>query len=206
MIILASESPRRRELLTLMGLEFVTIPSHSPECTPPHAGPAKFVKTLALEKAETVFAAHPGDCVVGADTIVYLDGEILGKPHTPENARRYLSRMQGRTHTVYTGLALLTPKTRDVRYCKTRVTFAPMTREEIEWYVSTGEPLDKAGAYGVQGPGGIFVERVDGNYFNVIGMPLPLLYRMLSDAGQIQMNAALAGRAANNIWNTPLHE
>ena len=206
MIILASESPRRRELMTLMGLTFRIIPSHSPEIPPVGAGPREYVESLALQKARAVAESHPKDCVIGADTVVYLDGSILGKPHTPERAKDYLSRMQGRKHTVYTGIALLYGDRTDVRHCCTDVTFAPMTDEEIDWYVSTGEPLDKAGAYGVQGPGGIFVEKVDGNYFNVIGMPMPLLYRMLKDAGQIRMNAQMAGHAADNIWNMPDHE
>lgn len=182
-IILASESPRRKELLTLMGLDFCVITSHVVEQPPRDAAPGDYVEALALQKAQAVSMLHPHDCVIGADTIVYLDGDILGKPHTPENAKRYLGRMQGRTHTVYTGVAVLTSGASDVRHCCTAVTFAPMTAREIDWYVSTGEPLDKAGAYGVQGPGGIFVERIDGNYFNVIGMPLPMLYRMLHDAG-----------------------
>lgn len=183
MLILASESPRRRELMTMLGLDFSIITSHVIERSPEHAMPQDYVCELARQKAQAVFDTHPDDIVVGADTVVYLDGDILGKPHTPENAKRFLTRMQGRMHTVYTGLAVLSPKRVDIRHCCTDVTFASMTAHEIDWYVSTGEPLDKAGAYGVQGPGGIFVEKIDGNYFNVIGMPLPLLYRMLTDAG-----------------------
>ena len=183
MLILASESPRRRELLHMLGLEFTVITSHVIECAPEHAAPDELVRALALQKARAVADTHPNDLVVGADTVVYLDGDILGKPHTPENAKAYLSRMQGRKHTVYTGVAVLSGTYADVRHCCTDVTFAPMSEAEIDWYVSTGEPLDKAGAYGVQGPGGIFVERVEGNYFNVIGMPLPLLYQMLTRAG-----------------------
>ena len=186
MIILASESPRRRELLTLMGLDFTVITSNVVEQPPHGATPDAYVKALALQKAQAVACAHPKDCVIGADTIVYLDAAILGKPHTSENAKRYLTRMQGRTHTVYTGVAVITNGRPDVRCCTTDVTFAPMSEREIDAYVATGEPLDKAGAYGVQGPGGVFVERIDGNYFNVIGMPLPLLYRMLRDAGVLQ--------------------
>ena len=182
-IILASESPRRRELLKLMGLEYEIITSNVEEAPPKHAAVADYVMALGLQKAQAVAAMHPNDCVIGADTVVYLDGDILGKPHTPENAKKYLSRMQGRRHTVYTGLAVITRGVPDVRVATTDVTFAPMSAAEIDWYVATGEPLDKAGAYGVQGPGGVFVERVEGNYFNVIGLPLPLLYRMLRDAG-----------------------
>ncbi len=182
-IILASESPRRRELLTLMGLKFTVLVSNVEEQPPQHVTPAAYVEELALQKARAVADTHPDCCVIAADTIVYLDGDILGKPHTPEIAKQFLTRMQGRTHTVYTGVAVIASGNVDVRHCCTDVTFAPMTQREIQWYVSTGEPLDKAGAYGVQGPGGMFVEKVDGNYFNVIGMPLPLLYKMLTDAG-----------------------
>ena len=185
MIILASSSPRRRELLSMIGLDYRIETSGDEEVQPHGLLPAEFVKTLAVQKARPVAEANPNDCVIGADTIVYLEGDILGKPHTPEVAKAYLTRMQGKSHVVYTGVAVCKGGAFDVRHCETTVTFAPMTQREIESYVATGEPLDKAGAYGVQGPGGIFVERIDGNYFNVIGMPLPLLYKMLVDAGEI---------------------
>lgn len=185
-IILASQSPRRKELLSLMGLRFSVVTSNVQETPPAGATPAETVCALAQQKAEAVAAMYPKDCVIGADTIVYLDGEILGKPHTPERAKQFLQRMQGRSHTVYTGVAVITAGKADVRYATTDVTFVPMTEREIDWYVSTGDPLDKAGAYGVQGPFGVFVQSITGNYFNVIGMPLPLLYRMLLDAGVIK--------------------
>ena len=185
MIILASSSPRRRELLSMIGLNYVIKTSGEEEVQPHGLPPAEFVKTLALQKAQPVANLHPGDCVIGADTIVYLEGDILGKPHTPDVAKAYLSRMQGKQHVVLTGVAVLKNGKADVRHCETTVTFAPMTEREIDAYVATGEPLDKAGAYGVQGPGGIFVERVEGNYFNVIGLPLPMLYKMLIDAGEV---------------------
>ncbi len=185
MIILASSSPRRRELLSMIGLNYVIETSGEEEVQPHGLPPAEFVKTLALQKAQPVADLHPEDCVIGADTIVYLEGDILGKPHTPDVAKAYLSRMQGKQHVVFTGVAVLKNGKVDVRHCETTVTFAPMTPREIDAYVATGEPLDKAGAYGVQGPGGIFVERVEGNYFNVIGLPLPMLYNMLIDAGEV---------------------
>ena len=185
MIILASSSPRRRELLSMIGLNYVIETSGEEEVQPHGLPPAEFVKTLALQKAQPVADLHPGDCVIGADTIVYLEGDILGKPHTPDVAKAYLRRMQGKQHIVFTGVAVLKNGKVDVRHCETTVTFAPMTPREIDAYVATGEPLDKAGAYGVQGPGGIFVERVEGNYFNVIGLPLPMLYNMLIDAGEV---------------------
>lgn len=186
MIILASSSPRRRELMSMIGLNYIVETSGEEEVQPVGLPPAEYVKTLALQKARPVADAHPHDCVIGADTIVLLDGDVLGKPYTPDVAKQYLSRMQGKTHTVFTGLAVLKEGRADVRHCETIVTFAPMTAAEIEAYVATGEPLDKAGAYGVQGPGGVFVERIEGNYFNVIGLPLPLLYAMLVDAGEMR--------------------
>lgn len=185
MIILASSSPRRKELLSMIGLDYVVETSGEEEIQPHGLPPADYVKTLALQKAQPVASLHPKDCVIGADTIVYLEGDILGKPHTPEIAKAYLTRMQGKSHVVYTGVAVLKNERADVRCCETEVTFASMTEREIDAYVATGEPLDKAGAYGVQGPGGVFVERVEGNYFNVIGLPLPMLYRMLIDAGEL---------------------
>lgn len=185
MIILASSSPRRRELLSMIGLDFTIVTSGEEEIQPHGLPPAEFVKTLALQKAQPVADLHPNDCVIGADTIVFLEGDILGKPHTPEVAKAYLTRMQGKSHVVFTGVAVLKDGNADVRHCETKVTFASMTEQEIDTYVATGEPLDKAGAYGVQGPGGIFVERVEGNYFNVIGLPLPMLYKMLIQAGEV---------------------
>ena len=111
-----------------------------------------------------------------------LDGRVLGKPHTPERAREYLHLLQGRSHIVDTGICVLTPGHADVRSIRTDVTFRPMTDEEIDWYVGTGDPLDKAGSYGVQGPASLFVDHLEGNYFNIIGMPAPTLYEMLLDA------------------------
>ena len=187
-IVLASESPRRRELLALMGLSYTVDPSNTEEVPPRHETVAENVMELAEQKARAVFCRHPDACVIGADTVVDLDGLVLGKPHTPENARAYLARMQGRTHTVYTGLAILTPKGIRKAYETTRVTFAPMTEAEIDWYVSTGEPLDKAGAYGIQGPACVFVSHIEGSYFNVIGMPVQLLYKLLKEEGVISNN------------------
>ena len=182
-LILASASPRRQELMTLMGLRYEVHVCNEPEIMPENAAPEDAVRALALQKASFVQAAHPNDCIIGADTIVFLDGEILGKPEDADMARDYLHQLQGRQHSVYTGVAVLTPAGADVRCCITEVTFCPMSEAEIDWYVKTGEPLDKAGAYGVQGPGGMFVSRIDGNYFNVIGLPLPMIYAMLRSVG-----------------------
>ena len=187
-LILASGSPRRQELLKQMGLRFTVQVCHEPEMMPENTSPEEVVSALALQKARAVQRAHPQDCIIGADTIVYLNGEILGKPGNTEIAHDYLQKLQGNQHRVYTGVAVLTPVCTNVQVCVTEVTFSPMTGAEIDWYVKTGEPMDKAGAYGVQGPGGVFVSQIHGNYFNVMGMPIPLLYEMLDDAGAFQGN------------------
>lgn len=184
-IILASQSPRRRELMEMLQIPYEAIVSEVEEIVPDDIAPGALVETLAQQKAQAVFLQHPDACVIGADTIVYIDGEIVGKPKDDLDAQRILKKLAGRAHDVYTGVAVLTPKGAEVRHDVTHVTFAPMTPQEIDWYVGTGEPRDKAGAYGIQGPGGVFVDRVEGNYFTVIGLPLPLLYRMLVRAGAL---------------------
>lgn len=181
-LILASQSPRRRELFELIGLPFTALVSEADEDIP-FEEPGTYVEKLALRKAEAVFAEHPKACVVGADTIVWLDGAIIGKPRDEADAYHILRTLSGRTHTVYTGLAVLAPNSREVLHDITKVTFAPLTDEEIWAYIRTGEPMDKAGAYGVQGKGAIFVERVEGCYFTVIGLPVPQLYQALSKLG-----------------------
>jgi len=182
-LILASQSPRRHDILRWMGIPFETEVCTEPESTPSGLSADEMVRYLALHKAEFAKRLHPDDCILGADTVVVLDGQILGKPYKPERAKAYLRRMQGRTHIVYTGVALLHGMHRDIRCCTTEVTFRPMSEAEIDWYVSTGEPLDKAGAYGLQGLGSVFVDTMKGNYFNVIGLPAPVVYEMLLQEG-----------------------
>ena len=184
-LILASQSPRRHEIMHLMGLPYQTEVCTDPEKVVDGLPIPETVMHLALQKAQFALQKHPDACVIGADTVVDLDGEILGKPKSPDDAVATLSRMQGRSHVVYTGLAVLRTGHSDVRYVSTKVRFRPMTQKEILWYVSTGEPLDKAGSYGVQGFGSVFVESVEGNYFNVVGLPAPTLYEMLLKAGAI---------------------
>lgn len=184
-LILASQSPRRHEILDLMGLAYRTEVCTEPERVVKDLSIPETVMHLAFEKASFALRLHPDACVIGADTIVELDGEIIGKPKSPEDAVRTLSRMQGRSHTVYTGLAVLKNAYSDVRFAATKVRFRPMSEKEIRWYVSTGDPLDKAGSYGVQGLGSVFVESIEGNYFNVVGLPAPVLYEMLLKANVI---------------------
>lgn len=171
--------------MELIGLPFRVEVSHVEEYVPAGTSPSDTVKLLALQKAQAVFDAHPDACVIGADTIVDLNGTVFGKPHTPENAKHFLKTLSGKTHTVHTGLAVLTPNGVDVRTDETRVTFATLTDGEIDAYVASGDPLDKAGSYGIQGPFGVHVPHIEGSYFNVIGLPVHLLYAMLTDGGVI---------------------
>ena len=184
-LILASQSPRRHEIMRYLGLPFSAEVCTEPERVAPGLSSQETVMQLALQKASFALRLHPDACVIGADTIVDLDGEIIGKPHSEEDAIHTLSRMQGRSHVVYTGLAVLKHDYRDVRCVTTKVRFRPMTEREIRWYVSTGEPMDKAGSYGAQGYGSMFVESIEGNYFNVVGLPAPDLYEMLKSAGAV---------------------
>ncbi len=184
-LILASQSPRRHEVMSWMGLSCGTEVCTEPESVPNGLSPEETVKHLAKQKASFALRLHPDACVIGSDTVVYLDGRIIGKPKSEADAIETLHRMQGRTHTVFTGVAVLKSGYTDVRCVTTHVTFRHMTDREIRWYVSTGDPLDKAGSYGVQGLGCVFVDSIEGNYFNVIGLPAPVLYEMLLQAGAV---------------------
>ena len=181
-LILASQSQRRRELFQLIGLEYTCIPSDADENVP-FTEPGEFVELLALRKAAAVKKNHPGSCVVGSDTVVWLDNEIIGKPHDREDAYRILRKLSGRTHTVYTGIAVLTDDSTQLCHETTRVTFEDLSDELIWDYIDTGDPMDKAGAYGVQGLGAVLVKKVEGCYFTVIGMSIPKLCEMLKNIG-----------------------
>ena len=182
-LILASQSPRRREIMDLMGLRYTTEVCTEPERVPADLSVTDTVKQLALHKALFALRLHPNDCVIGADTIVELDGDIIGKPKSSDDAICTLRRMQGRVHTVYTGIAVVKQDYQDIRFAATKVRFRPMSEKEIRWYVSTGEPMDKAGSYGVQGLASAFVESIEGDYYNVVGLPASSLYEMLLKAG-----------------------
>jgi len=184
-IILASGSPRRADLLAKIGVEFGQEPSHILER--PHQGeaPPDYIIRLARAKVVAVARKHEAGLVIGADTIVVLDGRLLGKPEDNDDARRMLKQLSGKWHAVMTGIALIDAGTRRevADYDKTLVRFAQMTDREIDWYVESGEPMDKAGAYGIQGFGALFVDEIAGNYDNVVGLPLPLLYRLARRLG-----------------------
>ena len=185
-LILASASPRRAEILRNAGIPFSVLSSAVDETPVPAESPQDLVRRLALAKAELVAARAVGPAIViAADTIVALEGAILGKPRTSEDARQMLAKLSGRTHTVMTGVSLVRlPDIESREFIETtQVHFASISKEEITKYLSTGEPFDKAGAYAIQGLGGRFVPRIDGCYFNIVGLPLARLCKELTELG-----------------------
>ena len=184
-MILASQSPRRRELLGQMGFSFTVRPARGEELPHPELTPAQLVEELARQKALEVSAeAEADDVVVAADTVVAIDGKVLGKPHDKVHAAEMLSALSGREHTVYTGVAVKRGETLLVEHEATQVRFRPLTEREIDLYIQTGEPMDKAGSYGIQGYGALLVEGIRGDYFNVVGLPICRLGRMLAQVGE----------------------
>jgi septum formation protein len=183
--ILASASPRRRELLASIGLDFEVIPSSVPEVHQPGESPEEYVARLSRDKAAAIAAKHRDRWVIAADTTVLLGEELLEKPSDAEDARRMLGTIAGKTHVVYTGVTLQNAAAgwHETRVAESEVRMLPLTPREIAWYVATGEPLDKAGAYAVQGIGAMFIDSVHGSYTNVVGLPLALLFQMLRRAG-----------------------
>ena len=176
-IILASGSPRRRELLAYILPEFDVIPSGIEEIA--SGSPAQQVEKLAADKAADIAAKHPDAVVIGADTLVAVDAQVLGKPADAEEAAAMLKLLSGRTHTVYTGVAVVSSGTTQTLVESTQVTFCALSDGEIREYIATGEPMDKAGAYGIQGYGGKYITGIDGCFFNVMGLPLNRLYNLL---------------------------
>jgi septum formation protein len=186
MLVLASASPRRRELLAQAGFSFTVHPADVPEDPLPGEDPIAYVTRLAREKAEVVFrevsskeSAPPQVVVLGADTTVTLDNQILAKPEDPADAARMLRLLSGRTHHVITGVALVAPQSTQVAAEVTAVRFLSLSDQEIESYVATGEPMDKAGAYAIQGRAARWIPRIEGCYFNVVGLPLALVTALL---------------------------
>ncbi|MFP5286659.1 MAG: Maf family protein [Thermoanaerobaculia bacterium] len=180
-LVLASGSPRRRELLEGLGVRFTVRPVDLDESPLPGESPRDYVHRLAFEKAAA--QSGPGELVLAADTTVVVDGEILGKPLDDEDARRMLRRLSGREHSVLTGIALRGPHGEAAEVDETLVRFAPLSEAEIDWYVATGEPRDKAGAYAIQGLGSLFVESVVGSWSNVVDLPVPRTYRLFARLG-----------------------
>ena len=183
-LILASGSPRRRELLDLMGLTYTV---ETPDVDESFSGrPSETVMEISRRKAAAVAARHSDSIIIAADTLVFADG-ALGKPHTPERAKEMLRSLAGNWHHVYTGITVINTRSGRIlrNVDKTRVHLVPMTEQEIDASVATGEPLDKAGAYGIQGMGGMFVDRNDGSYSNVVGLPMSMLRIMLAQVGGV---------------------
>ena len=181
--ILASGSPRRKEILSTMGIPFTVDVSEVDETF--SGAPQDAVMELAYRKAQAVAKRYEDALVLAADTLVFGE-EVLGKPGTCERAREMLAELSGKWHSVFTGMTLIHPSSGRVirRVCETRVHFVKMSRDEIEAYVASGEPLDKAGAYGIQGLGGMFVDRIEGSYSNVVGLPMSVLREMISEMNQ----------------------
>ena len=191
-IILASQSPRRRELLGQMGFtDFIIRPAQGEETIDPDLSPDKLVEALSAQKcAEVAALSNDDDLVIAADTVVAIDGTVLGKPRSIPDAFAMLSRLSGRHHTVYTGVTVSRNGETLTAHEATAVHFRPLTAEEIEAYIATGEPMDKAGSYGIQGYGAMLVEGISGDYFNVVGLPVCLLGRMLKQFGVDTMKLA----------------
>lgn len=181
--ILASASPRRKEILENVGFCFDVIPSENEEKIKGDLSPKDTVEALAYQKALDVYSSYPDSVVLGADTIVVFNGEILGKPKDKADAKRMLKMLSGQTHEVRTGYAVLGGNTEIVLSECTLVTFFALSDEEIENYANTGEPMDKAGAYGIQGKGGLLVRSILGDYFNVVGLPVANVSRCLKMVG-----------------------
>jgi nucleoside triphosphate pyrophosphatase len=179
-IILASKSPRRAEILRAVGWEFETQAANIDETRNESEDAASYVKRLAREKAATIAQRAPEIVVLGADTVVLIGGEILGQPRDDDDARRMLTLLSGEWHEVLTGVTLVRGESESlIDHESTRVRFCELSPEEIDWYVSTGEPRDKAGAYAIQGRGAILIEGIEGDYFNIVGLPVRLVYEMM---------------------------
>ena len=183
-IILASQSPRRRELLERMGIsQFDVIPAKGEERADPNLTPDQLVEELSPQKAAEIAAGNPDALIIAADTVVAVDGTVLGKPHDRDDAVRMLQTLSGREHTVYSGLTVCWQGRSVTQHEATAVRFRPLSETDIDHYVSTGEPMDKAGSYGIQGYGCTLVEGISGDYYNVVGLPVCRLSQILSGFG-----------------------
>jgi septum formation protein len=182
-VILASQSPRRRELLTLVGIPHNVRPADIDEAYLPGEKPAAHAERLAREKAAVIARDEPDAVVIGSDTIVVVDGEVLGKPRDEQHAAEMLARLSGRSHVVMTAVAVIWRGVELSAVEEVGVTFHPLDAETVVAYIATGEPMDKAGAYGIQGYGATIVKRVDGDYFAVMGLPLQRLVRLMGQLG-----------------------
>lgn len=180
-VILASASPRRHELLKYIFDSFEILAADVDETLPDGISPADAVVALSAKKAGELAKSNPHALVIGADTVVSIDGMILGKPRDADDAAGMLRRLSGRVHEVFTGVCLICGEREKTFFCRTEVEFSELSEPELEWYLETGEPFDKAGAYGIQGYGARYVRRVNGDFFNVMGLPVNMLYGALAD-------------------------
>lgn len=189
--ILASASPRRIELLRLMGLDFTVMPSGADENFRQGESPPVHTLRLSADKAGLIAAAHPGSWVLGADTIVVIDGAVLGKPADPEEARRMLKKLSARAHKVFTGFTLARQEAQITvsEVVEATVIFRTIPEDEMEWYINSPEPYDKAGAYAVQGRGAFFIKEIRGSYTNVMGLPLCEVVDVLKKVGAVKFAA-----------------
>ena len=178
-LILASGSPRRRELLSLYTTDFTVCASDFDESTVTADTPAQLVEKLARGKCLAVAAQHPGTVVLGCDTVVDVNGEVFGKPHSVEDAKRMLRALSGATHAVHTGVYVSDGKRTESFVDSCRVTFFPLSEEEIDFYASTQEPYDKAGAYAIQGRAALWLDRIEGDYYTIMGLPLSRTVQLL---------------------------
>jgi septum formation protein len=198
MLILASGSPRRRELLTAAGIPFTATSADLPEIQRPGESPRAFALRMAEEKARAVAVDHPGEDILGADTIVVVEGEVLGKPQDAADAARMLRRLSGREHEVITGVCLIRAgSSARTEAVTTVVRFVDLTEREITDYISSGEPMDKAGAYAIQGLASKWIPEIRGEYANVVGLPVATVWKMLREAGvdPAKPNGTAPGRA-----------
>ena len=186
-IVLASGSPRRKELLEMLGVEdMLIIPAKGEECPPENAGPEELVKALSFQKAAEIAAIRDsGDLIIGADTIVWVNGKVFGKPHSEEEALNMLRTLSGNSHEVYTGVTVIKDGNVISEAERSLVHFRELSDSEIKAYIKTGEPMDKAGAYGAQGKAALFVRGIEGDFFNVMGLPLCRLGEMLKKQGVV---------------------
>ncbi len=182
-IVLASASPRRHQILADQGLEVEVCPTAVDERRVGSESPTQFVERLSKDKAKACPAAGTDTLLIAADTIVALGDDLLGKPRDQDDAAQMLARLSGREHQVHTGLCVLWRDLSSITVSSTTVTMHSMTRQEISWYIDTREPFDKAGAYAIQGHGALFVSRIEGSYWNVVGLPIDALYRSLGEFG-----------------------
>ena len=183
-VVLASASPRRRELLGTLGVEYECVSPNVEEMGVGEGNGKEVVLHNALEKAR--FLKKDGYAIIGADTAVYLGDKVFGKPKDEKEAFRFLRELSGKTHSVFTGVAVITEEKELSQVVETKVTFRELSDEEILHYIKSGSPLDKAGAYGIQDFGSVFVSGIDGDYFNVVGLPVSALYKMLLECGVIE--------------------